>query len=179
MKEKYIEAGKIVGTHGVKGELKVEVYVDSPAFLKKFKELYKKDTKGNIIPLGLVSSRIHTSKNMLLITVKGITDPTIGDTMRGTILYFDRDTVKLPKNTYFISDILGCEVYDGESGKYYGKVEEVYETGANNVYRIVNEDKEYLFPAVESMLKSTDIDLKRIEVTPIKGIFDEDFVEDK
>ena len=179
MPEKYIEAGKIVGTHGVKGEMRVEVYTDSPQFLKKFKELYKKDKFGNLTPLGLVSSRVHTSKNMLLITVKGITDPTMGDTMRGTVLYFDRDSVKLPKNTYFIADILNCEVYDGETGAYYGKVEEVFETGANNVYRIVKNEKDYLFPAVESMIKSTDIVNKRIEVTPIKGIFDEEFIEDK
>ena len=99
--------------------------------------------------------------------------------MRGTLLYFDRDSVRLPKNTYFISDILNCEVYDGESGAYYGKVEEVFETGANNVYRIVKDSKEYLFPAVESMIKSTDIDSKKIEVTPIKGIFDDEFIEDK
>ena len=179
MLEKYIEAGKIVGTHGVKGEMRVEVYTDSPQFLKKCKELYKKDKFGNIVPLGLISSRVHTSKNMLLITVKGITDPTMGDTMRGTLLYFDRESVRLPNKTYFIADILECEVYDGNTGTYYGKVKEVFETGANNVYRIVKDDKDYLFPAVESMIKSTDIKNKRIEVTPIKGIFDEEFVEDK
>ncbi|MBP3322614.1 MAG: 16S rRNA processing protein RimM [Clostridia bacterium] len=179
MREKYIEAGKIVGTHGVKGEMRVEVYTDSPEFLKKCKELYKEDKFGNKLPLGLISSRVHSGKNQLLILVKGITDPSLADTMRGTLLYFDRDSVRLPKNTYFISDILNCEVYDGESGTYYGKVEEVFETGANNVYRIVKDGKEYLFPAVESMIKSTDIDSKKIEVTPIKGIFDDEFIEDK
>ncbi|MEG1427539.1 MAG: hypothetical protein RSC76_07610, partial [Oscillospiraceae bacterium] len=63
--------------------------------------------------------------------------------------------------------------YDGENGQYYGVIDDVFATGANNVYKIVNEGREYLFPAVDHMIKSTDIDLGKIEVLPIPGIFDD------
>ena len=96
--------------------------------------------------------------------------------MRGKTVYADRNDVKLPAKRYFISDLIGLEVYDGENGQYYGRIQDVLMTGANNVYSIVNGDKEYLFPAVDHMIKSTDIDAGRIEILPIAGIFDEDAV---
>lgn len=174
MKKQFIEAGKIVGTHGVKGEMRVEPWVDSPEFLKKFKKLYLDEGKAD---LGLLTSRVH--KNLLLITVEGIESATQADTMRGKIVYFDRSDAKLPKNRYFISDLLGLEVYDGNNGQYYGKLVDVFATGANNVYKIVKGENEFLFPAVDHMIKLTDIDAGRMEVLPIAGIFDDDAVEDK
>lgn len=174
MKKQFLEAGRIVGTHGVKGEMRVEPWMDSPEFLKKFKHLYLDEGKKD---LGLKSSRVH--KNILLITTEGIDNATQADTMRGKTVYINRDDVRLPKNRYFIADLVGLDVYDGNDNRYYGKIEEVFATGANNVYRIVKDGKEYLFPAVDSMIKSTDIDKGIIEVLPIPGIFDEDLVEDK
>ena len=174
MKKQYLEAGRIGGTHGVKGEMRVEPWMDSPEALKKFRKLYLDEGKTD---LGLISSRVH--KNLLLITVKGIEDPAAADTMRGKILYFNRDDAHLPKGRYFISDLIGLEVYDGTDGTYYGKIEEVIQAPANDVYRIVNGEKEYLFPAVKPMIKSTDIDAGRIELLPIPGIFDDDLIEDR
>lgn len=174
MKKQFLEAGMIVGTHGIKGELRVEPWMDSPEFLKKMKKLYLAEGKKDI---GLKSSRVH--KNLLLITIEGIDSATAADTMRGQVVYINRDDVRLPKNRYFISDLLGLDVYDGNNCQYYGKIQEVFATGANNVYRIVNGDREYLFPAVDHMIKSTDIDAGRMEVLPIPGIFDSEAVEDK
>ena len=173
LKQQYLEAGKIVGTHGVRGEMKVEVWMDSPEFMKKIKNLY---LNGNSEPvkMNLTSARVH--KNMLLITLLDINSATEADLMRGKTVYADRNDVKLPAKRYFISDLIGLEVYDGENGQYYGRIQDVLMTGANNVYSIVNGDKEYLFPAVDHMIKSTDIDAGRIEILPIAGIFDEDAV---
>ena len=174
MKKQYLEAGRIVGTHGVRGEMRVEVWMDSPEALKKYKKLYLDEGKKD---LGLISSRVH--KSLLLITVEGISDATTADTMRGKVLYIDRDDAKLPKGRYFISDLIGLEVYDGSTGVYYGKIDDVIQAPANDVYRIINGDKEYLFPAVKPMIKSTDIDQGRVEILPIPGIFDDDVIEDR
>ena len=175
MKKQFLEAGRIVGTHGVKGEMRVEVWMDSAEALKKFKKLYLDDEGKK--DLGLISSRVH--KSLLLITVDGINDATTADTMRGKVLYIDRNDAHLPKGRYFISDLIGLEVYDGNTGAFYGKIEEVIQAPANDVYRIVNGENEYLFPAVRPMIKSTDIDAGRVEVLPIPGIFDGDAIEDR
>lgn len=168
MKNQFIEAGQIVGTHGIKGEMRVDPWMDSPEILKRFKNLYFDNGKKSV---ELLTSRVH--KNILLITTKNVNSATEADLLRGKILYIDRDDVNLPKNLYFISDLIGLKVYDGNNDTYYGEITEVFKTGANNVYKIVKNDNEYLFPAVDEMIKSTDIDEGKIFVLPIDGIFDD------
>lgn len=165
--ERFLEAGRIVGTHGIKGELRVDPLVDSPEFFKKIQKLYF--DKG-LRDAGRISARIH--KNLVLVCLEGIEDPTAADAIRGKLLYMDRQEIKLPKNRYFITDLVGLQVYDGKTGQYYGTVEDVFKTGANNVYRIVNGEYEYLFPAVDHMIAKTDLEAGRLEVLPISGIFD-------
>jgi len=80
--------------------------------------------------------------------------------------------VRLPKNRYFISDLIGLSVIDDVTGAVYGTVQEVFETGANNVYRIAGANgAEYLFPAVDEMIAKTDVDGGKLFVRPIPGIF--------
>lgn len=174
MIQKFLEAGKIVGTHGVRGEMRVEPWMDSPEVLKRYQKLYL-DAGGR--DLHLISSRVH--KNLLLIQCEEIRTATEADAMRGRVVYIDRDEVALPKNRYFIADLIGLDVYDGNNGQYYGRIEDVFSTGANSVYRVVRDKAEYLFPAVDHMIKKTDIEGGRIEVLPIAGIFDENAEEDR
>ncbi|MDO4458692.1 MAG: ribosome maturation factor RimM [Clostridia bacterium] len=174
MKKEFLEAGQIVGTHGVRGEMRVDPWMDSPEALKKIKKLYLDEGRKD---LGLKTSRVH--KSQLLITVEGIDNPTQADTMRGKVLYFNRNDVKLPEGRYFIDDLIGLEVFDGNTGANYGIIYDVIQAPANDVYKIIKDEKEYLFPAVKHMIKNTDIDANRIEILPIPGIFDDDVIEDK
>lgn len=167
--KRFLEAGKIVRTHGVRGELVMEVWADSPEFVGAVKELYM-DPQG-LRPAGLLSSRPH--KGRLLLTLGGITSVEQGDALRGKVLYLDREGVELPKGRYFLEDLIGLKVVDGNTGRVYGTVEEVIAAPANNVYRIVDGEREYLFPAVEHMIKRTDPGAGVIEVLPIPGIFDD------
>ncbi len=166
--KQFLEAGKIVGTHGVKGEMKLECWTDSPLIIKKAGRIFFDEGKEEA---GLESSRVH--KNLLLIKLKSVNDASDADLLRGKIVYIDRKDIKLQSKQYFIADLIGLEVYDGENGQYYGVIEDVFKTGANSVYKIVNESKEYLFPAVDHMIKNTDIKANRIEVLPIDGIFND------
>lgn len=169
MKKQFLEAGKIARTHGVRGELVMEVWADSPEFLRQVKELYF-DPKGQS-PAGLTSSREH--KGRLLLTLRGIDTVEKGDTLRGKILYLNRDDVQLEEGRFFLEDLIGLQAVDGASGKVYGVLKEIINTPANDVYRIVDGEKEYLFPAVEHMIKRTDPEAGVIELLPIPGIFDE------
>ena len=169
MKKQFLEAGRIVGTHGVRGELRVEPWCDSAEFLHRVKRLY---FDGGRTDAGLLSSRVH--KSLLLVTLRGVDSATKGDLYRGKMLYLDRDDVRLPKDRYFIEDLIGLTVVDDATEQVYGEIAEVFETGANNVYRIRNGEKEYFFPAVDAMIAKTDVDGGVLRVTPIPGIFDGD-----
>ena len=172
MLQPYLEAGKIVGTHGVKGELRVEPWCDSPEFLKRFKTLYYKQGE-TFTPVSVRSARVH--KNLLLVTLEGVSSIEEGDMLRGRVLYLDRKDARLPKGRYFIVDLLGMEVYDADTEQLYGTVTEVFKTGANDVYQVTDENrKDYLVPVLDHVVLETDIESRRMTIRPIKGIFDDE-----
>ena len=111
--KQYLEAGKIVRTHGVRGELVMEVWADSPEFVAKVKELYFDE--GCQHPAGLKSSRPH--KGRLLLTLAGVDTVEQGDRLRGRVLYLNRDDVALPEGRYFLEDLIGLRAVDGNTGR--------------------------------------------------------------
>lgn len=169
MLKQYLEAGELVRTHGVRGEMILEPWADSAEFLKKVKRFWFDEGKTDA---GLVASRVH--KERLLVTLSGVNTVEKADTLRGKVLYLSRDDINLPKGTYFLQDLIGLKAIDGNTGKEYGVLTEVLPTGANNVYRIVDGNSEYLFPAVPHMIKRTAPEEGIIELLPIPGIFDDD-----
>lgn len=168
MKQQYLEAGRIVRTHGVRGELVLEPWADSPQFLADI-PLFYLDPHGQR-PLEPLAARVH--KGRLLLRLRGIDTLEQADALRGKILYLNRDAVPLAEGQYFLQDLLGCSVVDGTTGQVYGVLEEILSTPANDVYRVKNGEREFLFPAVKHMIKRTDPEAGVIEVLPIPGIFD-------
>ncbi len=170
MRQRFIETGKIVGTHGVRGELRVEPWSDSPEFLKGLKNLY---TNGGKTKLPLVSSRVH--KGQVLLKLQGVDTVEQADVLRGQVLWLDREDVKLKPGRFFLQDLIGLRAFDGNTGEEYGILKEVIATGANDVYRIQNSaGKNYLFPAVAHMIKQIDLEKEIIWLLPIPGIFDDE-----
>lgn len=155
-------------THGVKGELCLEPWADSPEFLRQVKELYF-DGQGQR-PAGLKASRVH--KGRLLITLQGVETVEQGDLLRGKVLYLNREEIALEEGRYFLQDLLGLKAVDGESGRLYGTLVEIIPAPANDVYRIADGEREYLFPAVKHMIKRIAPEEGVIELLPIPGIFD-------
>lgn len=166
--KRFLEAGKIVRSHGVRGELVLEPWADSAEFLLDAGELYF-DGAGQR-PAGVLARRVH--KGRLLLTLKNIATVEQADALRGRVLYLDRNSVALPEGSFFLQDLIGLRAVDGITGQAYGVLEEVIPTPANHVYRIVNGGREYLFPAVKHMIKRTDPEAGVIELLPIPGIFD-------
>ncbi|MBQ1260879.1 MAG: 16S rRNA processing protein RimM, partial [Clostridia bacterium] len=111
-KRKYLECGKIINTHGVKGEMKLDVWCDGFDSLKNVKTVYL-DEAGEK-PLTLKSRRVHG--NFLLITLEGV--ETLEDAMRYKTkpLYADRNNIPKADGAYFIADLIGLSVYNSESG---------------------------------------------------------------
>lgn len=160
-KKEFIEAGRIVNTHGVAGEVKIEVWLDSPAFMKKFKRLYLDGTERK-----LVSARVH--KGFLIAKIEGVDDINAAMPLKGRVVCILREDARLPKGTFFLQDIIGAAVVD-ESGKEIGTLTDVMESPAGNIY-IVNGEKEHLIPAVPEFILSTDAEAGVITVRLIEGM---------
>ena len=168
MIKEYLEIGKITSTHGIKGEVRVQPWCDSPEFMKKFKTLYF-DKKGE----KPVSVSCRPNGNMVIMKMQGVDTVEEASKYREKILYMKRSDAKLPEGTWFIQELIDCKVVDADDENIsYGILSDVSETGANDVWHITKEDKEYLIPAIPSVIISTDIVEGIIKIRPLKGIFD-------
>lgn len=160
-KQQYIEAGKIVNTHGVKGEVKIQVWLDSPEFLKKFKTVYI-DNKA----VKLLSGRVH--KGFLIAVLEGVEDVNSAMSLKNKTVYIDRGDAKLPKGAYFLQDIIGAQVVT-EDGGTVGTLEDILETPASQIY-VVRGETEHLIPAVDEFILSVDAENAVVTVRLIEGM---------
>lgn len=169
MIKQFLETGKITGTHGLKGEVRVQPWADSPEFLAEFDELYlDKGAK----KIEITAARVH--KNMLIMKIKGVDTIDDAEKLRNKVLYMDRDDVELEEGAYFIQDLIGLDVLDDETGEKIGILADVSETGANDVYHIkTDEGKLYLIPVIPDVVKDISPENGTIRVFKMKGLFDE------
>lgn len=167
--EQYLEIGKVVSTHGLRGELRVDPWCDSPQFLCQFKTLYLKKGETKLS----VSSRPH--KTIAIVKAKGIDTIEEAEKLRGRVLYINRSDARLAPGEYFIQDLMGLDVIDIETSKSYGKITDVLKTGANDVYQVTDEKKkDYLIPVIDDVVKEIDINGGKVLIKPLKGIFDDE-----
>ncbi|HHW47113.1 MAG TPA: 16S rRNA processing protein RimM [Clostridiaceae bacterium] len=170
--EKYLRVGKIINTHGIKGELKILPLTDDPKRFDYLKKVFI--DKGGIFE-SLNISHVKYFKNMVLVKFKEINDLNAAEAYKEQYILVDRENaVKLPEGRFFISDIVGCEVVE-ENGNKLGVVTDVLSTGSNDVYVVKNENsREILVPALKSVVKSVLINEKRITVSLPKGLVDDE-----
>ena len=164
MKNKYLDAGKIVNTHGIRGEMKIYPLCDGPDFLLEFDRFF---IDGNKVEV--TASRVH--KNVVLMRLKGINHIDQAEAMVGKILQIDCDDIELGEGQYFIEDLIDMRVIDADNGKEYGKLKSVIQTGANDVYEVQG-DRLYLVPKIDDVVLSTDLENGIITIRPLKGLFD-------
>lgn len=161
MKERFIEAGEIVNTHGVRGEVKILPWTDSAEFLAKFRTLYIDGA-----PVRVLAARVH--KQTVLARLEGVEDVNAAMRLKGRRVSIDRADARLPEGGYFIQDIIGAEVVT-ESGESVGKLAEVIDAPASMVY-VVKGERERLIPAVPEFILRTDADTGVITVRLIEGM---------
>ncbi|MCU7556640.1 ribosome maturation factor RimM [Macrococcus capreoli] len=162
-----VNVGKIVNMHGVKGEVKIlsasdfaeERFHPGKTLLIPFKD--------ETVSLVIKSYRVH--KNFHMVAFEGIHNINEVEQYKGLDVYQDVDTASLPleENEYYYSDIIGCEVFN--EGESIGKVTEIFETGANDVW-VVKGEKENLIPYIEDVVKEIDIDNKKITIEAMEGL---------
>lgn len=168
--EKYLEIGQIVNTFGIKGQVKIVPFTDDITRYDELKEIYVE--KKNELKLFQIE-QVNYKKNMVILKLKGIETVEEAQKLRNCYLKIDRkDAKKLPKDTYFIVDLLGLDVYTDE-GKLLGKVDDIYNAGSSDIYVIKDElGKQILLPAIKDVLKEVDLENQKIIVHLIKGLVD-------
>ncbi len=167
----YLAVGKVVNTHGVKGELKV---IPLTSDLSRFDYLLFVTAKyeGELREFRVLSARLH--KNTVLIKLKDIDTMNDAEKLKGQELWVERKHArKLEEDEYFICDLIGLKVYENDI--YLGTVTDVLQTGSNDVYIVKDSDKsgEILLPALKSVVVNVDIENNRMDVIVPEGLNDE------
>lgn len=163
-----LEIGQIVNSYGIKGFLKVVPFTDDITRYENLKKIYIEKNK-KLEEKEIEEVKYH--KNLVLIKLKGIND--INDTLeyKNCLIKIERkDAVELPKNSYFIVDLLDMEVYTDEE-KLLGKIVDIFPTGSNDVYVVKDEmGKQTLLPAIGDVIKNVDVENKKMIVHLIEGL---------
>ncbi len=168
--KKFLECGKVVTTHGVRGEVKVLPWTDTPDVLCDFKVLY---LKNGAVSLKVLSSRVQ--KNTVLIKFEGYDLIEKSRELIGSVLFADRNDFNLTDGAVFIQDLIGLDVIDIDTDKNYGKITDVSPTGANDVFHIKGSDgKMRYLPHIKSMVIDIDLEKGIVLARPLEGLFDED-----
>ena len=168
MKQEYFEIGQIVNHFGIKGMLKVKPFTNDISQFKTLGTLLV-EKNGKLIEMQI--EEVKFSKNQILLKLKGIETIEEAEKYRNCYLKIAREKAKkLPKNTYFIADLIGLEVYTDED-KLLGKVDDIYNTGSSDIYVVKDEKgKQILLPAIKDVIKKVDIENQKIIVHIIDGL---------
>lgn len=166
-----IKIGKIVGTHGLKGEVKIRSDSDFG------EERFKKGNfliiryQGSDLEFEIASSRFH--KSNYLVSFKDSQDINLVEKFIGSFVYGFKNNDLLADDEYFYDDLIGLEVISTE-GKLIGPVTSIYDNGRHDIINIDHNGKNAAIPYVEAFIKDVDMDKRVIMVELIKGLIDED-----
>lgn len=167
MKKRYLETGKIVNTHGVTGEVKVQSWCDSPEVLAGFDTLYDAEKKLFRV------QKAYVHKGCVIMRLEGVNTCEAAEALRGTVLYLDRKDVDLPEDLVFVQDMLGLPVYDRRLAQDIGTLKEVIANPAHDMYVVAREGKkDALIPACAPFLVEVDLEGGRIIVETIEGLIE-------
>jgi 16S rRNA processing protein RimM len=172
----FIQIAMLVAPHGIKGEARAIMLTDFPQRFKKLKEGYLVKEQERL-KVNIMYS--DTRGKFVILKFAGFDTPEAIENYRNYFLEIDRnDAVKLPKGHYYIHEIIGLEVFDNTEN-YLGKVIDVLQTGANDVYVVQREDsvkktgnKDLLIPAIKEVVREINIESKKMYVRLIEGLND-------
>ena len=158
--KQYLETGEIGATHGLRGEVKVYPWADSPDFLLEFDEFRIDGTD-----YAVEQSRVQ--KNCVLLKLRGVDTVEQAMTLRGKVVEFDRTGVELEEG-WFIADLIGLRVRT--EGREIGEIKDVLQYPGNDVWVVRGDGKEYMIPAVPAFVRTVSIDEGYADVTLIEGM---------
>ena len=163
-----LEAGKIVNTHGIRGEVRILPWADSPSFLTGLSRLYIDG-----VPVKVISARAH--KSCVIATLEGICDIDAAIRLKNKTVYISRDDVKLEEGRFFIADLVGLRAINHNTNEELGTVAEVMSLPANNVYVIKGRQgapdcRDIMVPAVPEFIVEVNISGGYIKFHLIEGM---------
>ena len=168
MKQEYFEIGQIVNTFGIKGFVKINPFTDD---MKRFEELESVLVVKNKELIEMQIEEVKYHKNVVLVKFKDIEDINMAEKYKGCYIRIKReDARKLPKDTYFIADLIGVSVFD-ENDNFLGKVNDIYNNKVHDIY-VIKDDlgKQILLPSTKEIIKQIDVENDRIVVHLIDGL---------
>ncbi len=180
MNDKYLEAGKIVSTHGIRGEVKVLPWADSPEFLTRFKTFYlakpspsgeagprsgPDEGRADACPLPVEQSRVQ--KTCVLLKFKGVDTVEDAQALRDRVISIARDDPHIPAGTVFQADLIGMPVL--ADGRQIGVIREILSMPSSDVW-VVKGEREYLIPNVPAFVPEIDLSLGYVHVNLIEGM---------
>ena len=165
---KYIECAKVINTHGCHGGIKLESWCNTPEDLAAIKKLYLCEA-GKYIAYNVKKASVF--KQFVLMDIDGIDNMDAALAMKNKIFFADRADFDLEKDEYFIADIIGLNVIDAESGKIYGKIKDVINRGASDIYVVDTEVGERMIPVVDEFVVKVDVN-EGVFVKVIEGLLD-------
>lgn len=168
MKE-YFEIGKITGTHGIRGTMRVFPTTEDPTRFERLKEIIV-EIRGKQETFHIQKIAYH--KQFILLTVKEITDINVAELYKnGRILIPDAMAIPLEENEYYTRDLYGMRVVT-EDGEELGELTQIFETGANDVYIVKKspQDKELLLPAIKDCIRKVDVENNVMTVKLLEGL---------
>ena len=166
----WLEVGKIVNTHGLKGEVKVVPWTDSPETFEDIDCVYIKKKTGDI---RLNIENMKYQKNNIILKFKEISKIEDAEPLKNKTLFAERDALgELPDGVYYIADIIGLKAVD-TNGKLIGTVSDIFNTGSNDIYEIKREGmKNLLLPDIDDVI-TVELENERVVVRIPKGLEDE------
>lgn len=165
--EGMLEIGKVVNTHGIRGELKIQPWCDDPAVFQTLEYIYIEHEQYQ-----LRRARIH--KNCILAVMEGIGSIEQAELFKNKVVLVERAQLgELPEGTYYIADLEGLLVKT-DTGETLGKIAEVIHTGSNDVYVLQSDRrKPVLIPVIDEVVKEVNIEEGYVLVHLLKGLIDE------
>ncbi|SHH53311.1 16S rRNA processing protein RimM [Sporobacter termitidis DSM 10068] len=160
--KQFIEAGKIVNTHGVRGEVKIQPWADSPEFLCGFKTLYIDDR-----PVKILSAKAH--KTNVIALLEGVVGVDDAIRLKNKTVSINRDDAALEDGAHFITDLIGLAAVDEDTGRTLGTITDILPLTPNNVY-VITGTREILVPAVPEFVKHIDTGAGRVTFRLIEGM---------
>ena len=164
----YIECGKIINTHGCRGGVKAESWCNSEEDLAALKKVFVKNGE-TYEEYKVTKSAIF--KQFVIFEFKGLDDMDKAMLLKNKTLYAKRSDFKLDDGEFFLADMIGLDVIDADNGRVYGKLVEIINRGASDIYVVNTENGERMIPAVDQFIISVDIQ-KGVLVRPIEGMLD-------
>ena len=161
----HLVVGRILRPHGMRGEVEAEILTDYPDRFSLLKTVYLGEDHA---PVALEGHRFHGRR--ILLKLAGCDHRDEADKYRGDLIYVPLDeAIPLGEDEYYLFEIVGLETWTTE-GEYLGRLEEVIETGSNDVYVVRDGEREVLIPALSDVILDVDLDAGRMEVRLMKGL---------